>query len=126
MRTRAEAIATARGNIQPGIDAARTNAETLEALVAERVRAVDSIPGVVTARDLAARWQATFQERVTTALNAPGITTPQANAQVQRALQRTREGNLAARIAAINAYYDELARRAQTEPIVTTPPDEAA
>lgn len=126
MTTRAEAIARARTNIQPGIDASLAQVDTLNTLVNERVAAVYQLPGVVAAQAQLDTWTQTLSERINTGLQAPGVQNPIANLQTAQETLRTRQNNLAARLAAINAYYDELERRAVTAPIVDQPPAEAA
>lgn len=125
MATRQEALARAASNIQPGIDASRAQVATLDALVTSRVADVYLLPGVLAAQAQVNTWMQTLQERVAAALAAPAVQTPTANLQAARTKLATREANLAARITAINAYYDELERRAATQGVVDTPPNEA-
>lgn len=126
MATRQEALARARANIQPGIDASLAQVATLDALVSERVAGVYALPGVVAAQAQVDTWTRTLEERVAAGLAAPGVQTPIANSTAARETLALRESNLAARLAAINAYYDELERRAASQGIVDTPPVEAA
>lgn len=126
MTTRQEALARARSNIQPGIDASLAQVATLDELVSERVAGVYALSGVVAAQAQVDTWTRTLQDRVATGLSAPGVQTPIANAAAARETLALRQGNLAARLAAVNAYYDELDRRAVTKGVVDAPPDEAA
>lgn len=126
MTTRAEALERARTNIQPGIDASLAQVATLDALVNERIANVYALPGVVAAQEQADFWSRTLQDRITAGLDTPGVQNPIANANAAREVLAVRQNNLSARLAAINAYYDELERRAATAPIVDQPPAEAA
>lgn len=133
MTTRAEALARARANIQPGIDASRAQVETLGALVASRVQAVYDSPAVTSAQ---ASWVAgietvelrrrTLDERIQAGLDAPAVQNPLANELEAKTTLAQREANLRDRLAAINAYFDELERRQATASIVDQPPAEAA
>lgn len=126
MATREEALARARANIQPGIDASLAQVATLDALVSERVAGVYALPGVVAAQVQVDTWTRTLQDRVAAGLATPGVQTPIANAAAARETLAQREANLAARLAAINAYYDELERRVASQSIVDVPPVESA
>jgi hypothetical protein len=133
MTTRAEAIARARANIQPGIDASLAQVATLDALVSERIQAVYESTAVVNARDswiagldVAETRKQLLDQRIADGFAAPAVQTPLANQAAAKQTLTQREANLAARLAVINAYYDELERRAATAPIVDQPPVEAA
>jgi len=126
MTTRAEALARARANFQPGIDASQAQVNSLTQLVAEREAAVFQLPGVVAAAAQVVTWQRTYDDRVEAAMAAPGVTAPKENrAAAVQALEQ-RQTNLRARLAAINAYYDELDRRTATDAVVKNPPEESA
>lgn len=124
MKTREQALAALRARMQPDIDTAKSDAEELEALVSTRVRVAQNSAGVANARENAQLWQMRWQERLATALAAPSITTPTANAVKQRERQRQLEQALTQREKEINAYYDELERRDQTQVVVVNPPPE--
>lgn len=125
MRTRAEALATARANLQPGIDLSVAQVQNLSALVDERTAAVYQLPGVVAAEAQVVQWQQTYADRVNAALNAPRVLQPMENKAAALAVLDQRRANLETRLRAVNAYYDELERRAASEAVVANPPAES-
>lgn len=124
-KTREEALALAAANFEPAIATTRRQIESLETLLAERIDAVYQLPGVVAAQQQIATWQQTLSDRIAQAMVAPAVVNPLTNLQDARLVLMQRESVYAARVAAINAHFDELARRSATQAIVDTVPDEA-
>lgn len=131
MTTRAEAIARAQANIQPAIDAARATLRTRSELLAQRIQGVYELPGVLAAN---ASWIAGLElveirktlldQRVADGFAAPAVTVPLDSESSARATLERQESTLAARIRAINAYFDALEQKARVDPIVAVPPAE--
>ena len=126
MATRAEAIALAQANAKPNIDSSVAQVATLAARVSARTAAVYQLPAVLAAQAQVTTWTATLQQRIADGIAAPAVQTPIANWNAAQETLRSRQANLQARLNAINAYFDEVDRRAVTAPVVAVPPPEAA